>query len=106
MSRNKNNNKPTKNDQGKAKISLVYPPFIIELAKALEHGDKKYGKGNWKQGLEPERILSALLRHALKISEGQYVDKDSGLSHMAHITANAMMLTYLHIERGEKYNGF
>ena len=97
MSRNKNNNnKPTKNDQGKPKPALIYPTFLIELSKALEHGDNKYGKGNWKQGLEPERILNALLRHALRLAEGEYIDEDSHMSHMAHITANCMFLKYYH----------
>ena len=83
--------KATKYDKDKLMCNLLEPEFLEEMTKVLTLGAKKYAPDNWK-GLDPERLLAALYRHLLASHKGELIDKESGLSHMAHIAVNAMFL--------------
>ncbi|MFB3889880.1 MAG: dATP/dGTP diphosphohydrolase domain-containing protein [Candidatus Bathyarchaeia archaeon] len=87
-------NKGRKNDQGKPMVALLVPQFIWEVAKVLTFGADKYGKENWKNDLEKDRILSALYRHTLAYHQRETHDPETGLSHLAHVACNAMFLFY------------
>lgn len=88
------NGKGTKDDHNKTDITLLDPDFLDITAQVMMQGAKKYKRGNWKLNLEPIRILSALLRHAFHLWRGEWIDKESGLPHTAHISCNAMFLDY------------
>ena len=84
----------SKNDSGKPMVALLVPEFIRDMAKVLTFGADKYGKENWKRGLEKDRILSALYRHTLAHHSGELKDPETGLNHMVHVACNAMFLYY------------
>lgn len=88
------NGKGTKDDKGKPILTLTDPQFWIEVSQVMEAGTKKYKRGNWQLDLDPERILNALIRHSIKIWQGEVYDKETGLKHSAHIGCNAMFLNY------------
>lgn len=75
----------------KPRFSLLDTKFILELIAAMENGAAKYGVENWKE-IEPMKFRDALFRHYASFCAGETVDKDSGLSNLAHIAANAMIL--------------
>lgn len=81
-------------DENKTRYTLLYPPFIKEMADVLTYGQKKYPANNWT-GLAQDRLLNALYRHLLSISCGELIDGESGYSHYAHVAVNAMMLAAL-----------
>lgn len=88
--------KGVKHDQDKPHMNLLFqeiPNALVEVAKALRMGELKYGRENWKkvENLE-DRYLAALLRHLVAIQMGEKQDKESGLSHLAHVAVNAMFL--------------
>lgn len=89
--------KGIKEDSGKPRLELISPIALDELARALEFGVKKYAEWNWANGLPYTRILGAILRHTGLYLKGETLDKESGLSHAAHIMCNAMFL--LHYEK-------
>jgi hypothetical protein len=60
----------------------------------LQNRAKKYAPNGWQQ-VEPDRYVSALLRHSLQVAAGEAFDKETGLSHLAHIGCNAMFLWYV-----------
>lgn len=93
--------KALKFDNDKPMVSLLDPQFVLDVAKVLTFGAKKYGKENWKKGLEKDRILSALYRHLLAYHSGQKIDSESGLSHLCHIVCNCMFL-YWYDKHGER----
>jgi len=65
----------------------------VELtALAMEYGIKKYGRNNWKKGMEWSRLIDAAQRHVLDIIKGEKTDKDSGNPHLAHALASIHML--------------
>lgn len=94
-----------KHDQDKPHMNLLFqevPNALVEVAKALRMGELKYGRENWKKvdNLE-DRYLAALLRHLVAIQMGEKQDKESGLSHLAHVAVNAMFLLDYEVRGGK-----
>lgn len=82
-------------NKGKPKWSFVDFESLEPLVKVLEYGAKKYSKNNWKKGTTTEETCESLLRHTFAFLSGEDNDKESGLSHIGHIQANAMFLAYV-----------
>lgn len=82
-----------KYDSGKPRFSLIDPKFMLEFAQVMTMGAEKYGADNWKtiENAIP-RYKDALHRHMNAFEQGKMDDEESGLSHLAHIAANAMFL--------------
>ncbi len=95
-----------KYDTGKADMGLLFvevPYALEETSKALQMGSEKYGVGNWlKVENGEERYLSALIRHLTAYHQGEKLDKESGLSHLAHAAVNALFI--LDLETRYDYN--
>ncbi len=86
-----------KHDSKKPKMNLLPPKAIVEVAKVLTFGAQKYGPENWKE-LEDlqNRYLAGALRHIFAHMDGEQLDPETGLSHMAH--ALCCLLFKLEIE--------
>lgn len=88
----------TKYDSEKPGFHII-SSFQHELGiinRCMEYGAKKYGLDNWRM-CKPEefnRYRNALTRHSLS-SYSQYLDNESGLPHLAHISTNALFLMHL-----------
>lgn len=83
-----------KADTGKAPLSLVPREALEMCAEALEFGRIKYGRNNYKQGMDHTRILDAALRHITAYAAKEDLDKESGLNHISHALACLAMLAY------------
>lgn len=85
-----------KYDTGKVDMGLLFrevPYALEETSKALQMGSEKYGVGNWLKVEDGNsRYLSALVRHITAYYQGEAIDKESGLSHLAHAAVNAMFI--------------
>lgn len=84
----------TKHDTGKPDLSLVPRVAVEEIAKALTYGEKKYERYNYLKGFNSNRLIAASLRHITAWQDGEEVDAESGLSHMAHALACLSMLLH------------
>lgn len=82
----------TKHDQGKEPMSLLSPVALQEMARVLAFGAKKYDPHNWRKGFMWSRLSDASLRHIFKWLNGEDVDPESGVSHIAHAAVNLMMI--------------
>lgn len=81
-----------KADKGKLELSLVNPELVKAVAEVRMYGTEKYGDSeNWRK-VEPKRYVDALYRHLLAYIEGNEVDEESGLSHLAHMACNLSFL--------------
>lgn len=82
-------------NEGKPKLSLILdsPKPLGGLAKVLENGVEKYGRGNWTNGFEHTTIMDSMLRHLTAYAGGEDLDPESGLPHVDHIFANALFLS-------------
>ena len=73
-------------------MELLSPLGLLEVAKVLEYGKGKYGPHNWRQGILWDRIIASILRHTLAYLGGETLDRETGLSHMAHAACDALFL--------------
>lgn len=82
-----------KHDADKADHSLISPFFKQDIAAALTHGAKKYGRTNWLvPGLSYSRVIGAAQRHITAWEGGETNDPESGIHHLAHAACCLMML--------------
>ena len=93
-----------KADKGKLELSLVNPKLVKAVAEVRMYGTNKYGNSeNWRK-VEPKRYVDALYRHLLAYIEGNEIDEESGLSHLAHMACNLSFLLdkeYLKEHKGD-----
>lgn len=82
----------TKHDIDKARMDLLSRASLVEIAKVLSFGAKKYGDHNWREGFAWSRLYGAALRHLLAHMDGEDKDPESGLSHLAHAACTLMFL--------------
>lgn len=89
-----------KNDNGKPTFELIPFELLADVNKVLQHG-LKYGLNNWRkpEGYKASRCFNALLRHMFAWWRGEDIDKESGISHLAHAMCNLLFLMY-HFKEG------
>jgi hypothetical protein len=85
--------KGKKYDIGKPRWHLMLWGELEEVVKVLTLGAEKYDDHNWKK-IEPERYQSALMRHFKSYMLKEKKDKESGLSHLAHLICCALFLMW------------
>lgn len=72
----------------KTPLQLLPPVFMAAVAWALKTGFIKYGPWNWrKQKVECQTYVGAIRRHLDAWQDGQDIDPESGLNHLAHVGA-------------------
>lgn len=75
----------TKYDAGKPRMDLLPMRAVLETAKVLAFGAKKYGANNWRKVLGWRwRYTGAGLRHVAAYVLGETHDAESGLHHLSH----------------------
>lgn len=79
-------------DDQKPRMSLIPQRALMEVAKVMTMGAKKYDDHNWRKGMNWSRLSDAQLRHMAKFINGQNYDEESGLYELAHAAANCLML--------------
>ena len=84
-----------KNDEEKLDWSLLPIGPIEKVIKVLSHGAEKYSKDNWKNVPDAKRrYLNAAFRHLSAISDGQWMDEDSGQPHAACAVCSLLFLLW------------
>jgi hypothetical protein len=84
-----------KHDSEKPKHDLLPYESLDEIAKVLTFGEKKYEAGNWANGMQMRRLISAAYRHLGLFNSGEDIDPDSGLSHLAHAATNLVFAIWM-----------
>lgn len=77
----------------KPDLSLIPLVTLYDEARVWEHGAKKYARNNWMKGMDWSIPLACALRHLAKWQEGEDLDSESNLPHLAHAMCNLRMLT-------------
>lgn len=90
-------------NEGKPELSQIPFETEVEVAKVFMYGQKKYTRNNWKNGFKYSSLVDSTLRHFIAWFNGQEIDPESGLTHMAHFHTNVEILHWytLHPEKGE-----
>lgn len=76
---------------------LIPPEFMIELGKVYGFGAGKYAPWNWAKGYAWSLSFNALQRHLLSWLDGEELDPESNLSHLAHVAWHAATLYHFTI---------
>lgn len=74
-------------------MSLLLSPALAEVARVLEHGNVKPGRGafNWRhRKIRRSDMIDGALRHILQSENGIDLD-ESGQSHLAHAIARLLI---------------
>jgi len=91
---NTNPNDP-KGAAGALKTPLgLIPPYAMEqTAWVHKLGSDKYGPYNWrKTGVCASTYVNAILRHLNAWRDGENLDPESGISHLAHVACSCNIL--------------
>ncbi len=77
----------------KTPLGLI-PPYAMEAVSwAHKLGAKKYGPFNWRDtGVCASTYINAMMRHLNAWRDGEDLDPESGISHLAHIACNCNIL--------------
>jgi hypothetical protein len=65
-------------------VSLVPMLSVLEISEVYTFGAKKYAAHNWRRGYEWSKSYDAVERHLAQWWEGEDLDPESGLCHLAH----------------------
>ena len=91
-----------KYDSAKPKMNLLPPKAILEVAKVLTFGAEKYDAENWRKLDDLQnRYTAGALRHIFAHMDGEELDPETNLSHLAH--ALCCLLFKLEIELEERF---
>lgn len=74
----------SKFDKGKSPIGLIPRSALIAEADVLAFGAQKYDRHNWRRGMDWSRLVDAAMRHLTAWNEGEDVDPETGITHLAH----------------------
>lgn len=88
----------TKHDQEKPRTDLLPTAPLLEIAKVLGFGAKKYAAHNWRGGIEQSRLVGSSLRHLLAYNDGEDNDPESGLPHLAHLGCCVLFMLEQHLK--------
>ena len=90
-----------KYDSEKPKMNLLPPKAIVEISKVLTFGAEKYDAENWRKLDDLQnRYTAGALRHIFAHMDGEDLDPETNLSHLAH--AMCCLLFKLEIELEER----
>lgn len=78
------------------RYSLLPRPALDQIARIYAYGAEKYSAHNWRLGYEWSKSYDALLRHLTAFWDGEDIDPESGLPHLASAGFHIMtLLTYM-----------
>ena len=85
-------NQKYKFDKAKPMWDLVDLEVIEDVAEVLTYGAEKYAPHSWVN-VEKDRYFAAMMRHITAYQNGEELDKESGLTHLAHAMCNLMFIS-------------
>ena len=101
ISQDPNHTGGRKFDGNKLQYGLVPPLALRETVKVLTFGAQKYEPDNWRRVPDgPRRYFDAAQRHIWAYKEGEIIDPESGVNHLAHAVCCLMFM--LDLDEGEK----
>ncbi len=83
----------------KIKYGLVPVIALKGLAQVFTYGAKKYKPRNYLECDDKQEFIDALFRHFEDYRNGEIMDPESGLPHLAHLMCNAAILLDIENER-------
>lgn len=89
----------------KSQLSIVPSALIESVSRVMMYGTGKYNRDNWRKGLSYNETLDSCLRHLMAWKDGEDLDSESSLNHLAHAACNLGFLLEF-ISLSDIYNKF
>lgn len=89
----------SKKPEGKYEPTLIYTSLTCYVAKVRRFGINKHGNSEDWRTTQPVQHYDAAIRHINAVVDGEDIDAESGLPHLAHAIAGLMF------ELERKYGG-
>lgn len=93
-----------KDDDGKVRMDLLSPLFLLNVSDVLTFGARKYGAHNWAHGIVYSRVFAAMQRHLWAWWNGEDKDPETNLNHLSH--AGCCLMFLLHYVASGEYGQF
>ncbi len=89
-----------KNDIQKPNLAILFdtPSALENVAMVMEYGANKYSRCNWNKCDDKERYIAASLRHIMAYSNGEDIDDESNLPHLAHAVCSLLFVLEMNNE--------
>lgn len=88
-----------KDDSRKSRVDLIPTGPLRLIGDVLAYGAEKYAEDNWQHVKHPQdRYYAAALRHLFAWREGELVDAESGLPHLAHAGCCVLFLLWFEMQ--------
>lgn len=92
-----------KYDDEKLDFTLLPYDSLCEVVKVLMHGAKKYDRDNWYKVEDGRfRYNKAALRHTFSEVDGETIDPESNLYHLAHAVCSSLFALHFAIEESHE----
>ena len=85
-------NEALKDDSGKVRLDLLPVASLWDVARVYTYGAGKYAPDNWRKGMDWSRVYAAILRHLFRFWNGEDIDPESDLPHLAHAAFGVLTL--------------
>jgi hypothetical protein len=98
MSDLKNTNPKDAAATGRVPLHMVPSTLMLFAAIAFAEGDSKYISYNYRiAGVRATVYISALMRHMMRYTNGEWADKKTGVPHLASVAACTGILIDGHV---------
>ena len=87
------------------RYDLIPPVPLAYVADVYGMGAEKYDDTNWVKGYKWRYSWGAMMRHLELARSGEWIDKESGLPHLAHVVWHCFTLMFWH-DQPDKYEQF
>ena len=97
-----------KADHDKPDMSLLSSIALVEMARVMTYGKKKYTANNWRTGMVWTRPIAASLRHIFAWLGGETYDPETGINHLAHAACGLMFALEFektHPDKDDRWKG-
>lgn len=85
----------TKYDAQKPRWDLLPLGPVEDVVRVLTHGAAKYSDNNWRYVPNAhDRYFAAAMRHLVAYRQGELLDPESGLPHLAHAVCCLLFLMW------------
>ena len=88
-----------KDNRSKARVDLLPSGPLVEIARVLTYGAKKYKPHNWRLGLPWGDTYASMQRHLVAWNDREDIDPESGLRHLAHAGCQLLFLLEYELRR-------
>lgn len=91
----------TKHDGFKSRLDLTPAAAMEIVGLVLRAGGIKYSDDNWRKCKDPSKFIGPILRHTMRHMKGEFLDRETGLPHLAHAVCSGLFALDLYL-KGEQ----